>query len=291
VTRSLRSARQRSGAWRILRYPWSVAGLGVLVVFVAVGLMAPVLAPHDPMQGNLRARLQPPFWIEGGALQHPLGTDQLGRDVLSRLMHGARASIAVGIGVVVLSGIFGGVLGLIAGYFGGTVDDVLARLADWTLAFPFLVLAILLMGMLGPGLMNLTLVLALAGWPQFFRLMRGEALVERQKAYVEASIAIGRGAAGVIAFSILRNVFHIFFVLATIRLGIAILSEASLSFLGFGVPSHIPAWGSMISSGQAYVSTAWWLSTVPGVAILMLVLSVNLFGEGLRDATDPRLRD
>jgi ABC-type dipeptide/oligopeptide/nickel transport system permease subunit len=291
VTRSVESAGQRPGRWRILRYPWSVAGLGVLVLVVAIGLLAPLLAPHDPIQGNLRARLLPPFWVEGGTLEHPLGTDQLGRDVLSRLMYGARASITVGLGVVVLSGIFGGVLGLIAGYFGGAVDDVLARLADWTLAFPFLVLAILLMGLLGPGLMNLTLVLALAGWPQFFRLMRGEALVERQKAYVEASVAIGRSAAGVIVFSILRNVFHIFFVLATIRLGIAILSEASLSFLGFGVPSHIPAWGSMISAGQAYVSTAWWLSTVPGVAILMLVLSVNLFGEGLRDATDPRLRD
>lgn len=291
MTRSVESAGQRPGRWRILRYPWSVAGLGVLVVVVAIGLLAPLLAPHDPIQGNLRARLLPPFWVEGGTLEHPLGTDQLGRDVLSRLMYGARASITVGLGVVVLSGIFGGVLGLIAGYFGGAVDDVLARLADWTLAFPFLVLAILLMGLLGPGLMNLTLVLALAGWPQFFRLMRGEALVERQKAYVEASVAIGRSAAGVIVFSILRNVFHIFFVLATIRLGIAILSEASLSFLGFGVPSHIPAWGSMISAGQAYVSTAWWLSTVPGVAILMLVLSVNLFGEGLRDATDPRLRD
>lgn len=291
MRRMLPPARRRSGGWRILRYPWSVAGLAVLVVFVSIGLLAPVLAPHDPMQGNLRARLLPPFWVDGGMLQHPLGTDQLGRDVMSRLMHGARASLAVGFGVVVLSGIVGGVLGLIAGYFGGTLDDVLARLADWTLAFPFLVLAILLMGVLGPGLVNLTLVLALAGWPQFFRLMRGEALVERQKAYVEASIAIGRGPAGVIVFSILRNVFHIFFVLATIRLGIAILSEASLSFLGFGVPSHIPAWGSMISAGQAYVSTAWWLSTVPGVAILLLVLAVNLFGEGLRDATDPRLRD
>lgn len=291
MRRMLPSARRRPGGWRILRYPWSVAGLAVLVVFVSIGLLAPILAPHDPMQGNLRARLLPPFWVDGGMLQHPLGTDQLGRDVMSRLMHGARASLAVGFGVVMLSGIVGGVLGLIAGYFGGTLDDVLARMADWTLAFPFLVLAILLMGVLGPGLVNLTLVLALAGWPQFFRLMRGEALVERQKAYVEASIAIGRGPAGVIVFSILRNVFHIFFVLATIRLGIAILSEASLSFLGFGVPSHIPAWGSMISAGQAYVSTAWWLSTVPGVAILLLVLAVNLFGEGLRDATDPRLRD
>src|SRR5690606_8454460 len=155
-------------------------------------------------------------------------------------------------------------LGVLSGYFGGSLDDVLARLADWTLSFPFLILAILLMGMLGPGIWNLTFVLALSGWPHFFRLMRGEVMVERQKAYVEAAVALGYRPLTVVFSSLSRNVAHTFLVLATIRLGIAILSEASLSYLCFGIPPRDPAWGSMVSVGQSYVSTAWWLSTVPG---------------------------
>jgi ABC-type dipeptide/oligopeptide/nickel transport system permease subunit len=275
---------------RIFRYPWAVAGLLVLTGFVIAAVAAPWLAPHDPNQGNLLRRLQPPAWIDGGTMAHPLGTDQLGRDMLSKLIYGARASLAVGFGVIALSGAFGGLFGLLAGYYRGWLDDVLARLADWTLAFPFLILAILLMGMLGPGIVNLTFVLALAGWPHFFRLVRGEVLVESQKAYVEAAVALGKHSLAVIFQEVARNVAHTFFVLATIRLGIAILSEASLSFLGFGVPPAVPAWGSMIAIGQSYVDTAWWLSATPGLAILSLVLAVNLFGEGLRDALDPRLK-
>jgi len=268
-----------------------MVGLAIVCTYVLLAIFAPVIAPHDPTEGNLLRRLQPPMWFDGGARTHVLGTDQLGRDVLSQVIFGARASLAVGFGVVALSGLIGGALGLLAGYFQGRLDDVLARLADWTMAFPFLILAILLMGMLGPGITNLTLVLALAGWPQFFRLVRSEVMVERHKAYVEAAIALGRRPIAIMLLEVARNVAHTFFVLATIRLGIAILSEASLSFLGFGVPPRIPAWGSMISIGQNYVDTAWWLSAVPGLAILTLVLSVNLFGEGLRDALDPRLQN
>lgn len=266
-------------------------GLFVVVCYFLVAVFAPALAPHDPTKGNLRARLKPPAWIEGGSTANMLGTDQLGRDVLSQLIHGTRASIRVGVGVVLLSGLVGGLLGLIAGYLGGRFDSVLCRAADWTLAFPFLILAIMLMGMLGPGITNLTLVLGLAGWPHFFRLLRSEAIVERQKAYVEAAVALGRHRPAIIVKEIARNVMHTFLVLATIRLGIAILSEASLSYLGFGVPPKVPAWGSMIALGQHYVDSAWWLSAAPGLAILVLVLSVNLLGEGLRDALDPRLRN
>ncbi len=275
---------------RLLRTPWATAGQGVMCIYVLVALLAPLLAPHDPTQGSLRGRLRPPAWVEGGSPQNPLGTDQLGRDTLSQVIYGARSSLRVGIGVVLISGLIGGGLGLLAGYTRGLTDDVLSRFADWTLAFPFLILAIMLMGMLGPGITNLTLVLSLAGWPHFFRLIRGEAIVESQKAYVEAARALGRRALPIMAREIARNVFHTFMVLATIRLGIAILSEASLSYLGFGVPPRVPAWGTMISSGQHYVDSAWWLSAVPGAAILVLVLAVNLFGEGLRDALDPRLQ-
>lgn len=275
---------------RVVRLPWALVGLLILLAYVGMAVFAPILAPHDPTQGSLLLRLRPPAWIDGGSTSHLLGTDQLGRDVLSRVIFGARASLLVGFGVVLLSGLFGGALGLLSGYYGGTLDDILARIADWTLSFPFLILAILLMGMLGPGLWNLTLVLSLAGWPHFYRLMRGEAMVEREKAYVEAAVAVGLRSGSIIFLALARNVAHTFVVLATIRLGIAILSEASLSYLGFGVPPRDPAWGSMISVGQAYVSTAWWLSAVPGAAILTLVLSVNVLGEGLRDAADPKLR-
>lgn len=276
---------------RLLRNPWATTGLIVIIGYLAVALLAPWLAPHDPNQGSLRTRLRPPAWVEGGTSQNLLGTDQLGRDTLSQAMHGARSSLRVGVGVVLLSGLIGGGFGLLAGYRGGVIDDVLSRAADWTLAFPFLILAIMLMGMLGPGITNLTLVLSLAGWPHFFRLIRSEAMVEANKAYVEAAQALGRRSYKIIFSEIARNVFHTFLVLATIRLGIAILSEASLSYLGFGVPPRVPAWGTMISMGQHYVDSAWWLSAVPGVAILVLVLSVNLLGEGLRDALDPRLQN
>ncbi len=276
---------------KLLRNPWATAGLVIVVMYLLVALLAPLVAPHDPTQGNLRARLRPPVWLEAGTPQNLLGSDQLGRDVFSQVIHGARASMRVGVGVVLLSGLVGGLLGLFGGYLGGRTDDVLSRAADWTLAFPFLILAIMLMGLLGPGITNLTLVLSLAGWPHFFRLVRSEVVVERNKAYVEAAQALGRSAVPIMVVEIARNVFHTFMVLATIRLGIAILSEASLSYLGFGVPPSLPAWGTMISMGQHYVDSAWWLSAVPGIAILVLVLAVNLLGEGLRDALDPRLQN
>jgi len=157
---------------RLLRNPWATGGLVVICLYLVIALLAPWISPHDPSQGSLRGRLRPPAWVEGGTTQNLLGTDQLGRDTLSQVMYGARSSLRVGIGVVLLSGLIGGGLGLLAGYVGGTTDDILSRAADWTLAFPFLILAIMLMGMLGPGITNLTLVLSLAGWRHFFRLIR-----------------------------------------------------------------------------------------------------------------------
>lgn len=285
-----RAPGRRSSLRRLLGYPTSVFGLLVLLSFVVLAVFAPLIAPFDPNDGNLLRRLRPPMWLERGLSAHPIGTDQLGRDLLSQMIYGARVSLSVGVGVVLLSGLIGGGLGLVAGYLRGRVDTVLSRLADWTLAFPFLILAILLMGVLGPGIANLVLVLSVTGWPHFFRLMRGEVLVEREKAYVEAARALGAHRVSIMLRHVARNVFHTFLVVATVRLGLAVLSEAGLSYLGFGVPPGVPAWGSMVSIGQDYVETAWWLSAAPGLAILLLVLCVNLVGEGLRDAFDPRMR-
>lgn len=282
--------RRRSSLRRLLGYPTAVFGLTVVLAFVLIAAFAPLIAPFDPNQGSLLRRLRPPVPLERSLPAHLLGTDQLGRDVMSQMAFGARVSLTVGIGVVALSGLVGGLLGLVAGYFRGRTDTALSRLADWTLAFPYLILAILLMGVLGPGILNLVIVLSIAGWPHFFRLLRAEVLVEREKAYVEAAHALGAARWTVMFKHIARNVAHTFFVLATVRLGLAVLSEAGLSYLGFGVPPNVPAWGSMIAGGQNYVETAWWLSAAPGLAILLLVLSVNLLGEGLRDAFDPRMR-
>lgn len=281
----------RSGAWkRFFRHTSAVLGLVVVLLYTLTALLAPRIAPHDPQQGRLLLRLKPPAWESRGDSAYPLGTDEQGRDMFSRVVYGARVSLAVGVGSVLAGAVIGGSLGLLAGFHGRWLDDVLSRLADWTLAFPSLILAILLMGMLGPGIFNLILVLTFTHWVHFFRLIRGETLAERRKPYVEAATAIGKSPVWIMFGDIARNVIHSLIVMATIRMGLAILMESSLSFLGFGVSPGIPAWGSMIASGKNYVGIAWWVPTVPGVAILGLVLSVNLLGEGLRDAFDPRLR-
>lgn len=274
---------------RLAGYPSALVGGLVLVLCVALALLAPLLPLPDPAAGDVLARLAPPFWLPGSDPVHLLGTDELGRDTLARLAFGSRVTLAVALGSVLATATAGGLLGLVAGFYRGAFDDVLSRVADWLLSFPTIVFAILLLGMVGPGVGNLILVLSAKGWIPFFRLTRSEVLVEREKAYVEAARAIGKGSLAIATQDIARNVVHSVLVLATLRLGIVALLEASLSFLGFGVSPSVPAWGSMIASGRDYLSVAWWLPTLPGAAILVLVLSVNLFGEGLRDAMDPRL--
>lgn len=280
----------RDALRRLLRHPSAVAGACVVLAYVLVALAAPFLAPTDPARGDLMVRLKPPAWIPGAEPGHWLGTAEVGRDVLSRLVHGARVSLTVGfvtVGVTSLTGLF---LGLVAGFTRGRFDDVLSRFADWLQAFPLLVFAILLMGVLGPGTRNLIVVLSLKGWVSTFRVIRGQVLAEREKTYVEAARAIGKRPLGIMLGEIAPNVIHTLLVLATIHVGTVILSEASLSYLGFGVSPRVPAWGSMVASGRIYLSVAWWLPVLPGMAILILVLSLNLFGEGLRDVLDPRLR-
>jgi ABC-type dipeptide/oligopeptide/nickel transport system permease subunit len=270
-------------------HPVALVGGIVAVLYVAAAVLAPWIAPHDPTKGSLLLRLEPPAWA-GGSAAHWLGTDAQGRDLLSRIIHGSRISLWVGLVSVAISMTVGIVLGCLAGYYRGPIDGVLSRFADLLLAFPYLIFAIAVMAFMGPGLTNLVLALTFKGWVEFFRLARGEMLSEKTKEYVAAARAVGQSDLAIIVAEILPNIFHSVLVLATLRLGFMIVMEASLSFLGLGVQPPTPAWGSMVADGRDYLSVAWWVSTLPGAAIVLLVLSINLLGEGLRDILDPRLQ-
>ncbi len=275
---------------RLLRNPTAAFGLTVLIIVFFIAIFAPFLTSQDPTRGDLMVRLRPGVWSPNSAPGYYLGTDMLGRDILTRVLYGARISLAVGFSAVLFSMVVGGSLGLAAGYFRGKFDDYISRFVDWLMAFPLLLFLILVMGVLGPGTWNLVFALTLKGWVPFFRLVRGEVLSEREKTYVEAARAIGRNPASIMFREILPNITHTLVVLVTLRMGTIILTEATLSFLGLGVSPHIPAWGSMIAAGRGYMQVAWWLPVFPGLGILLTVLSLNLLGEGLRDVLDPRLR-
>ncbi len=275
---------------RLRQRPLAFLGGVVLVIFILLALLAPLITTQDPNRGNLRDRLAPPAWQEAGSWQHPLGTDAQGRDLLTRILYGSRVSLAVGFLSVGISALIGTVLGALSGYFRGWLDAVVSRFADLLLSFPYLIFAIGMMAFLGPGFLNLILALTFKSWVEFYRLVRGAMLSEKTQEYVEAAKVSGLGSLAIIAQEILPNLIHSVFVLATLRMGFLIIMEASLSFLGLGLPAKIPAWGTMVAAGRDYLLVAWWVSTLPGVAILILVLSINLFGEGLRDILDPRLK-
>jgi ABC-type dipeptide/oligopeptide/nickel transport system permease subunit len=266
-----------------------IAGI-VVLVYILAAIFAPYVTRYDPLKGNLRERLLPPAWMEGGSMAHVLGTDDQGRDLLTRIIYGARVSLTVGFLAVGISVAVGASLGALGGFYRGRFDDVLSRFADLLLAFPFLIFAIGMMAFLGPGFVNLILALTFKGWVEFFRLVRGEMMSEKTKEYVEAAKVVGQPKALIISNEIFPNIIQSVFVLATLRIGYMIIMEASLSFLGLGIQPPMPAWGSMVAAGRDYLLTAWWVSTMPGIALLILVLSINVFGEGLRDILDPRLR-
>jgi len=272
------------------KHPTAVLGGVIILIYVLAAIFAPQVTPHSPIRGSLMVRLVPPAWEEGGDIAYPLGTDVQGRDLLSRIIFGARISLLVGFLVVGICALVGTALGTITGYYRGWLDDIISRLADLLLAFPYLIFAIGVMAFLGPGFVNMLLALTFKGWVGFFRLVRGEMLSEKTKEYVEAARVVGRSDFAIIVSEILPNIFHSILVLGTLRMGSVIIMEASLSFLGLGVQPPTPAWGSMVAEGRDYLMTSWWVSTLPGLAILILVLSINLFGEGLRDILDPRLR-
>ena len=263
----------------------ALAGALVILAAVVVAVAAPALAPGDPIKNSLLDRLTPPTW--GG--EHPLGTDTLGRDVASRLLHGARVSLLVGFSAVLLAGVSGVVLGLVSGWYRGWLDDVLMRLGDVQLAFPVLVLAVAVLAVLGASVLNLILVLGVTGWITYARIVRGEVLTLRERDFVAAARALGADDAWILRRHLLPNVLPPITVVATFSVARTIVAEASLSFLGLGIPAPAPSWGAMLDEGRNYITTGWWLALFPGLAILLLVLGINLVGDWLRDVLDPRL--
>ena len=263
----------------------ALAGALVVLAAVVVAVAAPALAPGDPIKNSLLDRLTPPTW--GG--EHPLGTDTLGRDVASRLLHGARVSLLVGFSAVLLAGVSGVVLGLVSGWYRGWLDDVLMRLGDVQLVFPVLVLAVAVLAVLGASVMNLILVLGVTGWITYARIVRGEVLTLRERDFVAAARALGADDAWILRRHLLPNVLPPITVVATFSVARTIIAEASLSFLGLGIPAPAPSWGAMLDEGRNYITTGWWLALFPGLAILLLVLGINLVGDWLRDVLDPRL--
>jgi ABC-type dipeptide/oligopeptide/nickel transport system permease subunit len=274
----------------LLRHPTAVLGAMVIITYVLAAIFAPYLTAHDPERGDLHVKHLPPAWQEGGEPTFLLGTDAQGRDLLARIIYGARISLWVGILAVGISMLVGTSVGCISGYFRGWIDQVISRFADLLLAFPFLIFAIGVMAFMGPGFVNLIAALCFKGWVEFFRLVRGEMLSEKTKEYVEAAKVMGLSSFAIIVSEIIPNIFHSVLVLGTLRMGFMIIMEATLSYLGLGIQPPTPAWGSMVADGRGSLMIAWWVSTLPGMAILILVLSINLFGEGLRDILDPRLK-
>jgi peptide/nickel transport system permease protein len=277
---------RHSGTHRRLRLrATAVFGLAVLGTLFVGMLLAPVLAPFDPNAQDVSRRLIGPF--KPGS-PHLLGTDHVGRDVLSRMIYGARVAWMIGATVVLLSGTLGVILGLLSGYFGGVVDDIITWLANVELAFPFILLAIVVAASLGAGLGNLILVLTIVSWVTYARVVRGETLVQREQEFVQAAKALGAGSLRIILRHVLPNVLTPVIVIATFEFSRMIISEAALSFLGLGVQPTVPSWGSMLADGRQYLATAWWVATFPGIGITITVLAINLVGDWLRDQMDPR---
>jgi peptide/nickel transport system permease protein len=273
------------GRRRALLVPFVVLG-----VFVVVGLLAPWIAPQTPTETNLALKRTPPAWLEGGGGAHLLGTDQLGRDLLSRIVYGARLSLVTSLAGIVLAGALGTALGLLAGYYGRWVDALVMRVADLTLAVHIYLLAVVLAVVWGPGFKNVVLVVVVLLWSRYARQARGEVLSLKTRDFVTAARALGCSGPRIMARHILPNLVNSLIVLSTLQVGFVIVLEATLSFLGAGIPPPAPSWGVMVADGRALIASAWWVSTLPGLAILLVVLSVNLVGDAVRDLLDPRLR-
>jgi peptide/nickel transport system permease protein len=275
---------------RLARRRTAVFGAFVVAAVVFTAAAASWLSPADPVEQAIGDRLKPPGWADGAGRVHVLGTDHLGRDLLARVVFGARPALLVGFAAVVISGVLGMLAGLLSGYFGGTVDDVLMRVADVQLAFPFILLAIAVIGVLGPSLFTIIAVIGVSSWVVYARVVRGAVLSLREREFVQAARALGVRDGRIVLRHIVPNVFTPWLVVATLDMARVIVLESALSFLGLGVQPPTPTWGGMLADGRVYISTAWWLATFPGLAILVTVLGINLLGDGLRDTLDPRLQ-
>ena len=268
---------------------WPVIPAAVMFVIIFGAVFAPLLAPYEPQKGDLRARNIPPVWLDGGDSAHWLGTDNLGRDMYSRMLYGARISLFVAAVAVTFGLIAGTTTGIVAGYYGGMVDEILMRLVDLWSSLPFLLIALIVAVSVGPSLGMVIALLAVSSWSAGSRNIRAEVLSLRGREYVQMSRVMNASDFRIIVRHLLPNVMHVVIVITTLRTGSMIIAEAGLSFLGVGVPASVPTWGLMIAQGQKFLTSTWWMSIMPGVAIFLIVMSFNFLGDWLRDRFDPRL--
>ena len=282
----------RQATWRRLaRLRWGVGAAGVLLLIIATAVFAPLIAPHDPLAVDIRHRLSPPAWMEHGTAEHLLGTDQVGRDLLARMIYGGRVSLVVAVASVIISATIGVLLGLGAGYFGGNTDWTIMTVINVMLTFPFVLLALAVIAVLGPSLINMIFVLGVAGWPIYARVVRAETLAIREREFVLAGRALGMSHGRLVFRQILPNLVSTIVVIATLQVAQVIILESFLSFLGLGVQPPTPAWGNMLGEGRLYMLNSWWIATFPGLAIFLTTLVINLMGNALRDWLDPHLKE
>lgn len=278
--------------WRklLLRSKTGTVGAAIVAIALLTALFAPLLATHDPAEVDPILRLKPPMWMDGGSADHLLGTDNLGRDIWSRIAYGARVSLIVGVGAVLLSGAIGAVLGLIAGYYGRWIDALIMRIADALLAIPTILLLLVMLAVVGPGLSTLIFVIGITNWVPYARVVRGEVLSIKERDFVKAARAVGARNGSIIFKHILPNVISSFIVISGMSVATTIILEASLSFLGLGIKPPDVSWGGMLGDGRQYIATSWWVATFPGIAITVTVLGVIFLGDWLRDILDPRMK-
>jgi len=275
---------------RLWRLKWGLAAALVLLLIVLVTLAAPWLAPYSPVEVDIQHRLGPPAWMEGGKTDHWLGTDQIGRDLLSRMIYGGRVSLLIGVAAVLVSSTIGVLLGLAAGYFGSRTDWIIMTVINVMLTFPFVLLALAVIAVLGPSLVNMVIVLGVAGWPLYARVIRAETMAIRERDFITAGRALGMSHVRIIFRQILPNLISVIVVIATLQVASVIILESFLSFLGLGVQPPTPAWGNMLGEGRVYMLNSWWIAAFPGVAIFITTLAINLMGNALRDWLDPHMK-
>jgi len=284
---------QRRSPWRwgrrSNRFPW-VSIFIVVVVLILPALFADLITTHDPLRGVLSDRLTPPAWVEGGSMTYPLGTDKQGRDILTRMIYGARISLTVSSLTILIGAVVGSTLGLLAGYYGGWTDRFVSWLIDTFLSLPHVLLALVIVAAIGPSFVTIIAIIAVTIWASFARQVRGETLSVRETEYVARARVAGASSWRILLRHVLPNVANTLIVLATLQVGVVILEESSLSFIGAGIPRPNPSWGVMVADGRDQILTAWWVSFFPGLAILLVVLSLNLMGDWLRDFLDPKMR-
>lgn len=275
---------------RLWRLKWGLAAALIMLLIVLITLAAPWLAPYNPVEVDIRHRLGPPAWMEGGKTDHWLGTDQIGRDLLSRMIYGGRVSLLIGVSAVAISSTIGVLLGLAAGYFGSKIDWIIMTLINVMLTFPFVLLALAVIAVLGASLINMIFVLGVAGWPIYARVIRAETMALREREFVVAGRALGMSHARIIFGQILPNLVSAITVVATLQIAQVIILESFLSFLGLGVQPPTPAWGNMLGEGRVYMLNSWWIAAFPGAAIFVTTLVINLMGNALRDWLDPHMK-